>query len=180
MSEYQPTNTDQQDRLGFAGKELSESGRALLVMLAAAALLLTAFLTSCHNAAGVEEDLRLAEMSLVQGDITTAHSIADRLSEGENLSDLSAKQLARLSLVYIQLADGEENNDLAVNATDLYRRANTANSDSVADYFQSLSSSEADYATLLHHLVSAKDAVYSFDEGAGDTDSITETRLQKQ
>ncbi|MDE6826875.1 MAG: hypothetical protein K2J18_08950 [Paramuribaculum sp.] len=180
MSDYQPTNTDQHDHFGFAGKELSESGRALLVMLAAAALLLTAFLTSCHSADGVEEDLRLAEMSLAEGDMASAHSIADRLTDGKNMSGLSAKQLARLSLVYIQLADGEENNDLAVNATELYRLANNANSDSVADYFQSLSSAEENYATLLHHLVSASDAQYSFDEGTGDTDSITETKLPKQ
>lgn len=174
MTQLNQTDTDRAERMSTSGRCMSETGRIMLLAIAGALLLLVAFLTSCFKTNAVEDDIRNAEMSLAQGDMTTAHSIADKLSDGENLSGLSAQQLARLSIVYMQLADAEENNDLAANAADCYRRACKISNDSVEEYCRSLTSERAQAAELLRHIVSAADATYSFSDSVPHSDSISE------
>lgn len=158
-------------------KRLSAAGRAWLVAAAAAALLLVAFLTSCGSStASAEDEIRRAEMALAEGDMTTAHSVADKLSSGENLSGLSAKQLARLSMVYMQLADSEGNSDLAANGADCYRRACKISTDSVEEFCRNLPPENAQTAALLQHLVSTADASYSFE----DSDSTAAAEAEKE
>ncbi len=131
-------------------------------------VMLAAMMCSCNNAAGIDDSLRQAEAAITEGDVTVAKSVAEKLGEDENLTDMSASQLARLSIVYMELADGDGNRDLAANAADCYRRAYQADKDSADAYYRSLTDERASTAGLLQHLVSAADATYSFEDSVPD------------
>ena len=86
----------------------------------------------------------------------------------ENLSDMPASQLARLSIVYMQLAD-TDSTDIQSNvstAAGLYRRAYETNADSAASYYGTLPPDKLPYARLLSILVGNIDNPYDM---ASDT-----------
>ncbi|MCM1484149.1 MAG: hypothetical protein NC043_07420 [Muribaculaceae bacterium] len=134
----------------------------LYTLFLAAVLMVAA--VSCSSAVDAENELRSAEMALARGDMEVATSVAEHLSAGENLSGLSASQLARLSVVYMQLADDSEGGTEVVSATDCYRRAYEANADSAAAYYSSLPSEKAQYAMMLSTIVGNQDHPYNPDE----------------
>ena len=57
-------------------------------------------------------------MATANGDMTAARSVASHIVGNENLSDMPASQLARLSIVYMQLADTD--------STDIQSNVSTA------------------------------------------------------
>lgn len=126
----------------------------LLITLSAATTML---LTACGT--DTSESLRNAEMALADGDMTAARSVADKVLGEGSLEELSATDLARLSLVYMQMSDEEaDNNTLVATAADLYRRAVKANRDSAFAYYTSLPADRAPFAVQLFHIVTATDS----------------------
>lgn len=113
--------------------------------------------TSCDSRSSAAEDLREAEMAVIDGNMTAARSVADRLLGATD--SLSSRELARLSIVYMHMADEENDNTaLVATAADLYRRAWRENADSAAAYYASLDPAEEALAGQLHHLVVATDS----------------------
>lgn len=123
-----------------------------LLIFSFAALLLTACSSGSQSQADLEDLLRQAEGAAAYGDMRVAKSVATNLIGDENLSQLSAKQLGRLSLVYMQLADSDETN--AVTAADLYKRAFTANADSATAYYQGVDPEKLGYVSAMQSLAS--------------------------
>lgn len=122
-----------------------------------AAAVIAAGSVSCSSGVDAEAALQQSEMALARGDMQVASSVAAKLSDGENLSGLTAAQLARLSMVYMQLADEDEQADEASKAADCYRRAFKANADSAAAYYTALPSEKAQYAMMLSAIVGNQD-----------------------
>lgn len=118
---------------------------------------------SCSSGVDAEAILQQSEMALARGDMQVASSVASKLSNDENLSGLTAAQLARLSMVYMQLADQDEQADGASKAADCYRRAFKANADSAAAFYSALPSEKAQYAMMLSAIVGNQDHPYDAD-----------------
>lgn len=100
----------------------------------------------------LDTNLREAEAAVAQGDMKVAASLSEYLMGNENLSQLSASQLARLSIVYMQMADHSDEGINTATATDLYRRAYNAAPDSAASYYSSVPFDKMQYVDMLQTL----------------------------
>lgn len=120
-------------------------------------LLLSASMWSCTgggSAAGIEESLRQAEEAVTLGDMQVARSVADHMTGDEILSQLSAVQLARLSMVYMQLADNDNDGTSTATAVDLYNRAYKADADSAELFYTGVSPEQMQHVAAMSSLVS--------------------------
>lgn len=130
-----------------------------LIIIAAIAALIS--LAACGNSSGsVTDSIRDAEAATALGDMEAARSIAMKITD-ENLSHLSAKELARLSLVYMQIADSTDRENSIASATDLYRRAFEADPDSAQAYYGELGPDYYSYIALLKTLTGKIDNPYN-------------------
>ncbi len=140
--------------------------------MAALAAMCLAF-SACSGSSDIESQIREAEMATAKGDMTAARSVASHLVGNENLSDMPASQLARLSIVYMQLAD-TDSTDIQSNvstAAGLYRRAYETDADSASLYYSTLPHDKLPYARLLSILVGNIDNPYDM---ASDTVGYTD------
>ncbi len=138
---------------------------------------LMALLPSCSasSAEGVEHDIQQAEMAVAQGDMKAARSVADHLTHGRDYVDLSPRQLARLSLVYMQIADNGDAGGNVSMAADCYRKAFEADRDSAAAFYSNVRPEHIPYAVMLTSIVKSLDNPYTdFD----DHDSIHAIRVR--
>lgn len=119
--------------------------------------LLASVMTACSGNTDVDETLRTAEMAIARGDMTAATSVARTLTDSTSLSKLSPRQLGRLSIIYMQLADSVDNVENVAIATDAYRRAFNADSDSADEYYSSLNSDKLPYSMMLQALTGSQD-----------------------
>ena len=123
--------------------------------------LLTYFITACLttiasacsgiSADNVEQMIREAESAVANGDMTAAQSVAAHLTDDSNLQNLSATQAARLSMIYMQMAETLDNTDNANSdmATDLYDKAFQINPDSAPAYYSSVEPEMYQYVETL-------------------------------
>lgn len=125
------------------------------IIIAAAALL-----AACTQAETdtTEATLQEAEMAIAQGDMTAATNVARRLSGDKNLSGLSARQLGRLSLIYMQLADSSDQADNVAAAADCYRRAFTQNADSAKAFYAGVEPEHTARAAMLSSITHSLDS----------------------
>lgn len=105
----------------------------------------------------MEIELRDAEMAVAQGDMTTAKSIASHISNGKNFSGLSARQLGRLSLVYMHLADSVDQPENVGAATECYRQAFETNADSATKFYSEVGPEHTGHAVMLGAIVRSLD-----------------------
>lgn len=114
---------------------------------------------ACSGNTPVADQVRSAEQAVIDGDIIGARDMAERLVADNSIDDMSATGLARLSMVYMQVADEENDNSaLVATAADLYRRACRANADSAWAYYDSLSPAKRALVSYLFHIVTATDS----------------------
>lgn len=127
-------------------------------------------LASCWGSSdAVEEDLQQAEMAIAQGDMRSASSIANHIVGDRNLTDLTPRQLGRLSMVYMQLADNTDPADYVASATDCYRRAYAADEDSATAYYSGVAPELTRYALMLTRIVNGSRRALTDSIAAGDT-----------
>lgn len=107
------------------------------------------------------DDLREAEAAVAVGDMEVAKNVASKVIGKSSLSSLPASQLARLSLVYMQIADSTERESSIAQATDLYRRAYQANPDSAAAFYSEVNPEQYTYVAMLRTLVGHLDNPYN-------------------
>lgn len=129
---------------------------------------------SCiSNENHTEKDLQQAEISLIHGNIADAARIAKHINERDT-DTLTCRQLGRLSLIYMQLADSVDTDDNIGLATELCRRAFAMNVDSATLFYSSVSQQQTPYAIMLTAIVGALDS--SMSSSSTDSDSlITDT-----
>lgn len=119
--------------------------------------------------ASVADELRSAEAAIAFGDMDAAQNVASSVIGKKNLSDLPASQLARLSMVYMHLADSTDRENNIAQAADLYRMAFDADPDSAAAFYSSVDPEQYPYVTMLKTLVGRIDHPYN-----PEADSIDE------
>ena len=115
---------------------------------------------SGRTSSEIESSVQDAEMAVAQGDMESATSIATKITEGKNLSGLSAEQLARLSIVYMQIADADDSasDDNIAMAADLYRQAYITNPAQADSFYNE--NSDVD---KMRHIVKLSTLVTSID-----------------
>ena len=114
---------------------------------------------SCSGSAEdiTESALREAEMAIAQGDMTAAESATKHIVGNRSLEDLTPRQLGRLSMIYMQLADVDDKGDHVSHATDCYRTAFAADSDSAAAFYNNVAPEHTAHAMLLSAIVHSTD-----------------------
>lgn len=117
----------------------------------------TITLGACTSAVNAEAELQNAEMAVARGDMTAAGSVAKHLSDDKNLSGLSATQIARLSIIYMQIADSADIDANVATAANLYRKAYAANRDSAEAFYTALPSEMVQYSMILSNIVETQD-----------------------
>lgn len=135
-------------------------------------------LSACTGRNSFDSELRTAETAIAEGDMQAALSVAAHLAGRADTARLSATELARLSMVYIRLAEHPDGTEMAANAVNSYIKAYETDPDSARIYFESLSPEQVPTAEFLYHLVTSGDADYDTgdhempDSLINDTDTI--------
>lgn len=131
----------------------------LTVIITAIIMALTT--TSCQeNRDQTNEALRDAEMALDQGDMRTAASVTQHLVGDKNLSGLTPRQLGRLSLIYMQLADSSDHSNQSEHissATACYRKAYELDKDSAAEFYNQVSPEHTSRVMMLSNISESLD-----------------------
>ncbi len=110
--------------------------------------------SACGGAAETENAIRDAEMALANGDMEVATSVADHITNSSaDASNLSATQLARLSIVYAQLAEFSNDDTNTAVAVNYCRAALKENADSTEAYYSQLPPDQVGYARALMLIV---------------------------
>lgn len=126
----------------------------ILILLTSAILTATA---ACGprtlSAESIEDSIRQAEDAVAMGDITAAQSAASYIFD-DTLSrkNMSASQIARLSMVYMMMADSIDQESNTNRAADLYDLALKTNRDSALKFYQEVYPEHMQYVeTLSNH-----------------------------
>lgn len=104
-----------------------------------------------------EADLREAEMAIAQGDMRAAESVTNHVIGSKPLENFTPRQLGRLSLIYMQLADSTDQGDHVSQATECYRKAYEANADSANAFYSNVPPEHTARAVLLSAIVHSTD-----------------------
>lgn len=143
--------------------------KSIFYIIIAAIVGLTAAASCSKSSSSLADDLREAEAAAALGDMAAAQSVANRVISTDNLSNLSAAQLARLSLVYMQIADSCDRENAIAQAADLYRQAFSADPDSALAVYSEAGPEMYPYITMLRTLVGHLDNPYD-----PEADSLSE------
>lgn len=139
-------------------------------ILITALLLITA---SCSAPAGeVVDTIRDAEQAIARGDMKAAQSAGDYILGTENYSGLSATQLARLSMVYMQLADSVDQTANIKKAADLYDRAQSLNADSAAEFYNNLAPDQLQYYAAMSEYSARRKSPVSLDSVPAEDEAM--------
>lgn len=105
------------------------------------------------SAESIEESLREAEDAIAAGDMVSAQSAASYLfDDSATCRKLTATQLARLSMVYVMLADSVDQETNTNRAADLYDLSLKTNADSAREFYQSVNPEHLQYVeTMSNH-----------------------------
>ena len=99
----------------------------------------------------INSSLDAADSYLADGNPTEARRTADAIL-GSDSTRMSASQLGRLALVYMQVADKSDDPSTVGQAIVCYRMAVRVNTDSAEAYFSHLSGEETAYAEMLREI----------------------------
>ena len=99
------------------------------------------------------EAISAAEEAMTRGDNEAAKASADDILDSGD-AQLTATQLGRLSIIYMQLSDIDEMEDNTAVAFQCYRNAFKANADSAAAFYASITGDGQRYTQMLEALKS--------------------------
>ncbi|MCH5245515.1 MAG: hypothetical protein J1E84_03545 [Muribaculaceae bacterium] len=120
-------------------------------------IILSVIFVACSSPDPAAE-IDAADNALIGGDSNLAREICNSLLD--NNSNLTASQLAHISLIYMQLADMTDDTDIIDRAARCWRDAMTANTDSAMAYYQSVPIEQQKNVILLAAIV------HTFDRAA--------------
>lgn len=118
-------------------------------------LLLGSSLLSGCSKPSAPELAREAETALEAGDTEKARALCDEAMASDGTSALTASQLARLSIIYMKIADKDTHDDgeavgLAVTA---YERAMSTSPDSALLYYSSVDNDDTRHVKMLQQVI---------------------------
>lgn len=129
------------------------------------------FLTCCGSGSSVGNLIADAETAMAAEDAETTRELCDNIYSQKDAAAIYATELARLSILYMQVnehSDDPETVDLAV---ECYRQAYKVNADSAAMYYDNLPVDREKFAMTLRNIVNSQDYPQ---EIPSDFDSIPE------
>lgn len=121
--------------------------------LIAAIIVALACFCSCGDSSSVDKSLDNAETALSDNDYKGAAKLAEKLSTSGEPGYLSARQSARLSIIYMQLADHDNEDTNTAIAVNYCREAIKENPDSAEEYYSQLPADQLGYVRTLMALV---------------------------
>ena len=127
--------------------------RPLLPLFAAAAAL-----TSCDSHRSVADQVAEAEMAMVGFDVASTRQICDRImTDSVARGSITATELARLSILYMQLNELTDDHEAVDLAADCFREAFQQNADSARIFYENLPVSLDKYVMTLSSIVHSMD-----------------------
>lgn len=131
--------------------------------------LLALVLTACwHSSVG--ERVATAEAALAMDDFASVRSICDEIiCENDESDAISATELGRLSIIYMQLYDRTDDAVALDAATQCYRRAFAVDADSAAHFYTNIPVEMDKYAMSLATLVQSIDNPADISDGYGSS-----------
>lgn len=132
----------------------------LLIPLAAAAMMLTA----CGSG-NISERVSTAEMALAAEDVEMTRKLCDDImADSVAKGSITATELARLSILYMQLNERTDDHEAVELAANCYREAFKANADSARHFYETLPIEDVKYAMTLSSIVQSMDNPSQIDE----------------
>jgi hypothetical protein len=117
-----------------------------------------AVITSCDSGRPVSDQVAEAEMAMAASDVASTRRICDQiLSDSVAKGSITATELARLSILYMQLNELTDDHEAVDLAADCYREAFQANPDSARMFYQELPVGQDKYVMTLSSIVHSMD-----------------------
>lgn len=112
--------------------------------------------SGCSDAS-VSDRISSAELALANEDVSATREICGDLFDRKDRNSMEAKQMARLSILYMELNDRTDDPNDIEYAVQCYREAFKINSDSAKNYYESLPVDQDKYALTLSNIVHTLD-----------------------
>lgn len=156
--------------------------RIFLMLVASLSIAVTACGRGDLSAESIEQYLREAEDAIAMGDMVSAQSAASYLFDDSVVCKrLTATQLARLSMVYVMMADSVDQETNTNRAADLYDMSIKTDADSARCFYQSVSPEHLQYVETMsnHSAYRAHPVDISSlpDEAEGDIQQMRDTEV---
>lgn len=141
------------------------------------AVLAMSFVSCRHS--DISERISAAEMAFASQDVAQTRRICDDIiGKTPHDGSIAATELARLSLLYMQLYDRTDDADALEQATRCYREAYAANADSAAHYYSNLPVELDNYAISLASLVNSIDNPADISDHHSSEDEVNDQDLK--
>lgn len=125
-----------------------------LVVKGCGILLAGILLWACGGESSVDKSLSEAETAIMENNFATASKMAEGISTSAGEPGyVTARQAARLSIIYMQLADHENEDTNTAIAVNYCREALEVNTDSAEAYYASVPSDQTAYVSALMAIV---------------------------
>lgn len=128
------------------------------IHLAICVIVIAMSCAACHGSHSIAEDVATAELAMASDDVTATREICDRLvNTPHDNTSISAKEWARLSMLYMQLNERTDDPEVVELAAQCYKEAFNVNPDSARAYYQNLPVEYDKYAMTLSTIVHSLD-----------------------
>lgn len=123
-----------------------------------ATIISASIFAGCAGSSSVGQLLGEAEMAMAADDAQTTRELCDNIYSENKTNAIYATELARLSILYMQINEHTDDPEAVELATDCYREAFKVNADSAAMFFDTLPADREKYAMTLSNIVSSQDS----------------------
>ncbi|MCM1163975.1 MAG: hypothetical protein NC339_06990 [Muribaculaceae bacterium] len=128
-------------------------------------LSLTIIVFSSCNSGNLSERVAAAEMAMAAEDVEMTRKLCDDImSDSVARGSVTATELARLSILYMQLNERTDDHEAVDLAADCYREAFKANADSARRFYESLPVDEVKYIMTLSSIVHSMDNPHQLED----------------
>lgn len=139
-------------------------------------LLATASLVACDGHHSVSEQVASAEMAMAAEDVVSTRRMCDDiLADSVARGSITATELARLSILYMQLNERTDDHEAVDLAADCYREAFRANADSARRFYENLPVDQDKYVMTLASIVHAIDNPRDLDDYPDESHEYTDS-----
>ena len=114
-------------------------------------------ITSCGGSDSIADQISSAELALASENVSATRELCSHILENKAKSGIEAKQMAQLSILYMQLNERSDSPEDVEYAVQCYRDAFSINADSAQAYYQSLPYDQDKYAMTLSTIVHTLD-----------------------
>lgn len=123
-----------------------------------------AIISGCNRTDSSANQVAMAELAMADDDVSATRQICDGImNDSIAKSGIAATEMARLSILYMQLYERTDDHEAVDLAAECYRESFLINSDSARLFFESLPPDHIKYVMALSSIVSSIDNPYPLD-----------------